>query len=223
MPKGQRACPRGKEIAPGAEGLHQGQRGCPRGCPWGRVVTQMWAPHPKMGWGHNLQHMAPFGALTSGFCMVFDSLTLIFLTPDPIFGAPNPRGRPWEARGPFWAQKGGPKNITLWRDWSTTRFPRIFCEGNGLCGTQEPFGCGHFPPIPPMGGFSRDFPQIRKSSGPPWAPGWVAYWPFVGPWPIAGVGGMAAGPLLGPFGPWGALDPWTLLDPQAPKANFSGV
>ena len=148
------------------------------------LPPQIWGPQPKTVWGHNLQHMAPFGALTSGFCMVFDSPTLTFLTPDPIFGAPNPRGRPWEARGPFWAQKGGPKNITLWRDWSPTRFPQIFCEGNGLYGTQEPFGCTNFPPNPPREGFYRDFPQTRKFQGGPWAPGWVAYCPFVGHWPI---------------------------------------
>ena len=116
--------------------------------------------------------------------MVFGFLTLMFLTPDPIFGAPNPRGRPWEAQGPFWAQKGGSKNITLWRDWSATRFPRIFCEGNGLCGTQEPFGCTNFPSIPPRGRLYKNFPQVRKSLWPPWAPGWVAYWSFVGHWPI---------------------------------------
>ena len=125
------------------------------------------SPHPKTVWGHNLQHMAPFGALTSGFCMVVDSLTLIFLTPDPIFGAPNPRGRPWEAWGPFGAQKGGPKNITLWRDWSPTRFPGIFQEGKGFYGTQDPFGCTNFPPNPPRGRLYRDFPQIRKKLGTP--------------------------------------------------------
>ena len=136
--------------------------------------------------------MAPFGALTSGFCMVFHSLTLIFLTLEPIFGAPTPHfgapgpqlgpGRPW---APFGAQKGGLKNITLWRDWSPTRFPRIFCEGNGLYGTQEAFGWTNFPPNPPRKLFYRDFPQIRKILGPPLAPCGPAYCPFVGcpcPW-----------------------------------------
>ena len=36
----------------------------------------------------------------------------------------------------------------------------------------------------PREGFYKDFPQIRKASGPPWAHGWVAYCPFVGHWPI---------------------------------------
>ena len=154
---------------------------CPRGrgvAQWEGVAPQNLGPHPKTVWGHNLQHMAPFGALTNGFCMVFQPATLICLTPDPIFGALGPGLGPRRPGGPFWAPKGGPKNITLWRDWSPTRFPRIFCEGNGLCGTQEPFGCTKFPPIPPRGGFYKDFTQIRKYRGPPWAPWWVAYCPF---------------------------------------------
>ena len=76
------------------------------------------------------------------------------------------------------------------------RFPGILCEGNGVYGTQEPFGCGHFLPNPPRERFYWDFPQTRKSQGAPWAPGWVAYCPFVSLWPIAGVGGMAAGLLF---------------------------
>ena len=97
--------------------------------------------------------------------------------------------------GPLlWTQKGGPKNITLWRDWFPTRIPRIFCEGNGLYGTQEPFGWTNFPPNPPRKLFYRDFPQIRKTLGPPWAPWWAAHCPFVGchcPW-------WAHGPVWGP-------------------------
>ena len=155
-----------------------GQRGRPKG----RDPLRFLAPYLKMVWGHNLQHMAPFEPFTGGFCMVFHSPTLIFLTPNPIFGAPTPDpgpGRPGALFGP----KKRARKTTLWRDWFPMRFPRIFCKGNGLYGTQEPFGCTNFPPIPPRGRFYKDFPQIQKSSGPPWAPGWVAYWPFVGHWP----------------------------------------
>ena len=74
-------------------------------------------------------------------------------------------------------------------------FPVIFCEGNGFYPTQEPFGCTNFPPNPPSEWFYRDFPRTQKFQGGPWAPGWVAYSPFVGPCAIAGVGGMAAGVL----------------------------
>ena len=148
---------------------------------WG---AKIWGPHPKMVWGHNLQHMAPFGATTIRFCMVFQYATLICLTPDPIFGALTPHLGPGRARGPLGAKKGGLKNITLWRDWFPMRFPGIFQEGNGLHGTQEPFGCTNFPPNPPREGFYRDFPRTRKFQGAPWAPGWVAYCPFVGHWPM---------------------------------------
>ena len=90
-----------KGVAPGAEGWPL-RKGTP---------LKFWAPTPKMVWGHNLQHMAPFGALTGGFCMVFQPTTLIFLTLDPIFGAPTldlGPGRPRHRRGP---QKG---SRTFW-------------------------------------------------------------------------------------------------------------
>ena len=133
-----------------------------------------------MVWGHNLQHMAQFGALTNGFCMVFEPATLKFSTLDSILGAPS-QGQglgPRRPGDPFGAQNGGPKNITLWRDRSPTRFPRIRCEGNGLYGTQEPFGCTNFPPNPPRGRFYNDFPQTQPKTGPPWALGGPAYCPF---------------------------------------------
>ena len=45
------------------------------------------------------------------------------------------------------------------------------CEGNGLDGTQEAFGQGHFPPNHARKPFCRVFPISRKILGPPWAPG----------------------------------------------------
>ena len=158
------------------------------------LPPQIWGPQPKTVWGHNLQHMAPFGALTSGFCMVFQRATLVFLTLDHIFGAPGQGLGPRGPEGPFWAQNGGPENMILRRDRSPTRFDGIFQEGNGFYPTQEPFGCTNFPQDPPREGFYKDFPQTRKFQAAPRAPGWVAYCPFVGLWQIAGVGGMAAGP-----------------------------
>ena len=144
-------CPKGKGVAP------------PRGHP-----LHFGPPSPKTGFGHNLQHMAPFGATTSGFCMVFQPATLIFSTLDPIFGAPGPGLGPRRPGPPFGAKNGGLKNMILWRVWSPTRFDRIFQEGNGFHGTQEPFGCTNFPPNPPRERFYRDFAQTRKSQGPPW-------------------------------------------------------
>ena len=37
--------------------------------------------HTHNKFGHNLQHMAPFGAMTGGFCMSFRFPVSIFLTP----------------------------------------------------------------------------------------------------------------------------------------------
>ena len=68
------------------------------------IFQAMWA---KMVFGHNLQHMAPFGIPTSGFCMVFRCATLVFLTSEPILGPQDPDlGSGW-AWDPF-SQKMGP-------------------------------------------------------------------------------------------------------------------
>ena len=40
---------------------------------------------PEMVFGHNLQHMAPFGIPSSGLCMVFQGATLIFSAPGARF------------------------------------------------------------------------------------------------------------------------------------------
>ena len=56
-----------------------------------------WAFTPiqaEMVFGHNLQHMAPFGMLTIAFCMVFQGATLIFSTPGARFLAPGPDSGP---------------------------------------------------------------------------------------------------------------------------------
>ena len=123
----------------------------------------------------------PFGPTTGGFCMAFRTATLIFLTPDFILGATNPGSGSWKALAPLGAKKGDPKTVILWRDWSPTRFPQIFCEGNGLYGTQEPSGCTNFPPIPPRGRFYKDFPQTRRSPGPPGPLGGLPIVLFCGP------------------------------------------
>ena len=76
-----------------------------------QLVKAMW---PNMVFGHNLQHMAPFGIPTSGFCMVFQYGSLIFSTPEPIFGTPDPRsgsGRVPAGLGTFFAKKRGPEKL----------------------------------------------------------------------------------------------------------------
>ena len=56
-------------------------------------------------------------------------------------------------------------------------------------------GAPIFPQTLPGEGFTGISPKPENLKGAPWAPVWDPYSPFVGPWPIAGVGGMAAGPL----------------------------
>ena len=82
----------------------------------------------------------------------------------------------------------------LWRKWSLAGFYGDLCEGIGLYGAQKAFGQGRFPPNPTRKSFS----PLSRTSGPLRAPGppwWIAYSLFVGLWPVAGVGGMAAGPF----------------------------
>ena len=68
------------------------------------IVQAMW---PKMVFGHNLQHIAPFGIPTSGFCMVFQYGSLIFSTPGPILGPQDlDLGSGW-AGDLFWTKRGG--------------------------------------------------------------------------------------------------------------------
>ena len=57
-----------------------------------------------MVFGRDLQHMAPFGISTSGFCMVFRYANLVFSTPDLKFGGPGAPAGP----GTFLGQKRGP-------------------------------------------------------------------------------------------------------------------
>ena len=127
-------------------------------------------PTPDMVWGYNLQHMAPFGALTSGFCMVFQPATLIFLTPDPILGAPGQGLGPRRPGGPFWAQNGGPENMILWRDWSPMRFPRIFLRGEWFPWYPGTLWVYQFPPKPSQGGVLQGFPPNPKIPGGPLGP-----------------------------------------------------
>merc|ERR1712023_141392 len=93
----------------------------------------------------------------------------------------------------------GLKNMILWRVWSPTRVDRIFQEGNGFHGTQEPFGCANFPPNPPRERFYRDFAQPRKCQGAPW-PSMVPC--VVNPWYLGC-------PWVGPLGPLWAQGPFS--------------
>ena len=86
-------------------------------------TPHFWLTTPQNVFGHNLQHMVPFEALSNGFWMVFRPATLICLTPDPMFGVPTPHLGPGRAWGPLAAQKRGLNNITLRRDRSPRDFP----------------------------------------------------------------------------------------------------
>ena len=66
--------------------------------------------------GHNLEHMAPFGILTTGFCMVLRCEILICLFLGTIFGTPDPQfRRRWVPAGPvtFLGQRRAPKKMAF--------------------------------------------------------------------------------------------------------------
>ena len=63
-------------------------------------------------------------------------------------------------------------------------FERDLSEGDGLYGTQEAFGQGHFPLNPARKSFCRDFPVSRKLPWAPLGPWCIPYWPFVGQWAL---------------------------------------
>ena len=114
-------------------------------------LTQFKPGVSNMIFGRNLQHMAPFGMPTSGFCMVFQCTTLVFSAPGGHFGIPDPRFGSWRAPaglGTFFAQKNGLENLILWRKWFPMGFQGDLCEGIGLYGTQEAFGQARFLPNP---------------------------------------------------------------------------
>ena len=71
---------------------------------------------PEMVFGHNLQHMAPFGVLTIAFCMVFQGTTLRFSAPGQILapGADFSLGFKIWARAQKFGSQNGP--WALWAD-----------------------------------------------------------------------------------------------------------
>ena len=120
---------------------------------------------PEMVFGRFLQHMAPFGIPSTGFCMVFQGATLIFSAPGARFWAqgqilvpgpgPGPKIGPgpqiWNpnwALGPLgpWAQ--GP----IWAHWAPV----------GPKGPLGPLGLGPMGPLGPwaLGPWAPDQPGL---------------------------------------------------------------
>ena len=119
-----------------------------------------------MVFGHNLQHMAPFGVSTTGFCMVFRHATLVCSTPGAIFGTPDPNFGPRLGQGPFLTKNGAWKKMVLWKKWSRMGLHGILQEGNGLYGNY-PGGlwARPFPPKPSQKIISSTFPDFGTGSG----------------------------------------------------------
>ena len=55
--------------------------------PMAQVGARLGQVGAKMVFGHNLHHMAPFGILEAGFCMVFRPASFWFWVPRTNIGA----------------------------------------------------------------------------------------------------------------------------------------
>ena len=72
----------------------------------------------------------------------------------------------WKGGGPLSGSQKGSRKHDFVEGWVPTRFPRIFREGNGFYGTQEPFGCTNYCLNPPGAGFTWIFHKAESSWGP---------------------------------------------------------
>ena len=166
-------------------------------CPWlGLACPKML---PNMFFGHNLHHVAPFGILEAGFCMVFRRASFCCLVPGTHFWTPEPKFGPriWKL-GPGWAGEVLGSKMGTRKTW--------FCEGMvskldimGFPATRmdcmvprRPLGKPVSPKTPLKNGSPRLFPISGNLGKVPLSPLWISYLPFVAP---TGVGGMAEGPL----------------------------
>ena len=117
---------------------------------------------PEMVFGHNLQHMAPFGVLTIAFCMVFQGATLIFSAPGTRFGARTQPGNSpsricqiWDLKNGIWSPFGHIGRTPRESSGKDTNFPARTQPG----------------PSQPLGG--PFFLRNQESERPPakkWAP-----------------------------------------------------
>ena len=135
---------------------------------------------PRMVFGPNLQHMAPFGVPTTVFCMVFRHATLVFSTPGAIFGTPIPDLDPGWAGDVFCPKMGPGKRWFCGRNgppWGCTGFCK---RGMDCMVPRRPLGKAVSPQTLPENHFL-DLPGFRARfggrPGPPW---WIPYCPFVG-------------------------------------------
>ena len=114
--------------------------------------------------------------------MVFQYATLICVTLEPIFGAPNPTSWPRKAQGPFWGLKTGPKQFNFVEGLVPHEVSQDFLRGEWFVWYPGTLWVYQFPPKPSQGKVLQGFSPNPKIQGPP-----------LGPW----VGGLLS--LCGPL------------------------
>ena len=129
------------------------------------------AKGPKMVLGYNLHHMAPFGILEAGFCMVFRCASFWFWAPGVHFGTPDPNFGPGIC--PSWPGKVlGPK-MGVGKKWfSLGMVPKL--EIRGFPATRMDCMVPRRPlgkPISPQNLPENSFIGIPQFPEKTWAPG----------------------------------------------------
>ena len=106
--------------------------------------------------------------------MVFQYATLVFSTPEPIFGHPDPRSGSWRVPaglGTFFAQKRGPGKHEFVVEMVPHRGLRGICaRGLDCMVPRRPLGRPISPQTLPEKHFTGISPIPEKILGPPWHP-----------------------------------------------------
>ena len=140
-----------------------------------------------MFFGHNLHHMAPFGILEAGFCMVFRPASFWFLVPGTHFWTPEPKFGPgiWKL-GSGWPREVFGGKMGVGKTWFCGRMVSKM-EIRGVPVTRMdcmvPRRCLGKPVSPKKhlkNWFSRLSPVFGNFGQVPLAPLCISYGPFVG-------------------------------------------
>ena len=133
-----------------------------------------------MVFGHNLQHMAPFGIPTTGFGTVFRHAHLLFSGSGVIFGPRDAEFGPPDVPaglGTFLGQKWGPEKDGFAQEMVPQGVSRGSVQGEWIVWYPGGLWAGQFPPKPYQ-------KKIIRHTGPP-GPGplgpWGPWWPYTTP------------------------------------------
>ena len=149
---------------------------------WPLTYLNMLGLPSRMFFGHNLRYMAPFGIPRTGFYMVFQRASFVFMPRDDFLSPGSDFGMQGRHFGPgtFLESKPGHKKSDFVMEW--------FCH----CSSGEiprpkwillyigPIWAGYFVPKPPYLIIFKGFPIFRKTGERPGSP--PLYIPYSSLW-----------------------------------------